>query len=142
MPQYSQHIAANPTFLLPGIKGEARWAAPDLPPGGCDCYGCQQKFWGRGWGIKRVELLLARPPEVGCGPLLRFIAGVNLWQGVARFAIALLKRAAGRVNKGRKFPRARGTSSYEDLPCLFIVPEPPLTAAIWRGRAGFGGRRG
>ena len=60
--------------LLPGIKGEARRAAPDLPLGGRDCTGCQQKFWGRGWGIKCLEPELVRRPEVGRGPVLRRFA--------------------------------------------------------------------
>ncbi len=54
---------------LPGIKGEARRAAPDLPPGGRDLSGCQQKFGGIWGGIKRLKHGSARHPEVGRCPV-------------------------------------------------------------------------
>ena len=44
-----------------------RRAAPDLPPGGCVCNGCQQNCGGRGRAIKRLEPASARHPEVGRG---------------------------------------------------------------------------
>jgi hypothetical protein len=69
--------------FVPGIKARMRrraaprcpaavclqTAAPDLPPGGRVCCGCQQKFWGRTGTIKRLEPASARLPEVGRVPV-------------------------------------------------------------------------
>jgi hypothetical protein len=54
---------------LPGIKGEARRAAPDRPLGRALLERHQQNFGGRVGGIKRLNSLLFAHPAVGRCPV-------------------------------------------------------------------------
>ena len=73
----------------PGIKGEARRAAPVqgayaaplgprspfTPPGRAHCDGCQQNIGGRGCGIKCLNSALVRHLEIGRGPVFWRMVG-------------------------------------------------------------------
>jgi hypothetical protein len=60
-----------PTLPWPGIKGEARRAAPFLSPGRALLHRLAPNFGGKRGAIKRLHPPLQRPPEEGRRPLLR-----------------------------------------------------------------------